>query len=155
MDDQNGPPDRLTLTVSLTTGIARVAYGIRASVQLIEEVLRLDHDEWESILLLGDRQFYQSKNGPFPDQQLRVTVRPSLGYAALNHSDTNCDPPIANSYNPRLRAPDLALIFNGSTRTVFPRTAAIPIVDARQALGEWLLTRSRPTCIEWQPFDNY
>ncbi|GAA2999619.1 Imm1 family immunity protein [Actinokineospora diospyrosa] len=155
MDELNGPSDRTILTASLTTGVARVAHGIEASTELIAEVLRLDHNEWETILLLGDQQFHQTKNGPFPDQQLRVTVRPTLGYAALNHSDTNSDPPIANSYNPRLSTPDLVLIFNGSTRTVFPRTAAIPIADAQLALDQWLLTQRRPTCINWQPFDHY
>ncbi|MBV9314065.1 MAG: hypothetical protein JO100_10065 [Pseudonocardia sp.] len=63
--------------------------------------------------------------------------------------------PIANSFTSRRPLPDVDLIFNGTTGAVFPRTAAIPIADARKALVEWLGTRERPTCIEWRPYDAY
>jgi hypothetical protein len=149
-------PERLVLTASLTTGVARVAHGVQESASLIDEILRLDHTDWETTLLVGDIEFHQTTEGPYPDHQMRVSVRPSTGYAALNYADNN-DPrmSIANSYNPRRPLPNLYLVFNGETGSVFPRTAAIPTADARKALNEWLRTRQRPTCIEWRPYDAY
>lgn len=149
-------PEHLVLTASLTTGVARVAHGMQESVALIDEILALDHTDWETILMVGDVEFRQTPEGPYPDHQMRVSVRPSVGYAALNYTDHN-DPTmsIANSYNPRRPTPDIYLIFNGDIGSVFPPTAAIPIGDARNALTEWLRTRQRPTCIEWHPYDAY
>jgi hypothetical protein len=146
----------MLVTASLTTGIARVTHGMAASVQLVEEILRTDHVEWETTLSIGDVEFRTSRDGPFPNHQLRISVRPSAGYAALNYMDHD-DPEmsIANSYNPRRPLPDVGLIFNGSIGSVFPRAAAIPILDARKGLMEWLHTRARPTCIQWRPFDAY
>lgn len=146
----------LVLTASLTTGVARVAHGMKESARLVDEILKLDHAEWETTLLVGSREFHQSTHGPYPDHQMRVSVRPRVGYAALSYSDNN-DPAmsIANSYNPRRPLPDIYLIFNGKTGAVFPTTAAIPISDARVALNEWLRTRRRPRCIEWHPYDVY
>ncbi|SRR6266567_3581669 len=149
-------PTRLVLTASLTTGIARVVHGIRDAATLIDEILTLEHADWETTLLVGDVEFHQTADGPYPDHQMRVSVQPSTGYAALNYADNN-DPTmsIANSYNPRRPLPDAYLIFNGETGAVFPPAAAIPIADARNALNEWLRTRRRPTCIEWRPYDAY
>ena len=147
----------MIVTASLTTDVARVTRGMSASVRLIDELLTMDHVKWETTLYLGDVEFHQTKNeGPFPNHQLRVSVRPSAGLAALNYMDHD-DPqiPIANSYNPKRPLPDVDLIFNGSTGAVFPRTALIPIADARKALIEWLQTRKRPICIEWRPYDSY
>lgn len=156
MSPQTEQPERLVLTASLTTGVACVAHGMREAVALIDEILTLDHTDWETILLVGDVEFHQTAEGPYPDHQMRVSVRPSAGYAALNYTDNN-DPTmsIANSYNPRRPLSGIYLIFNGETGTVFPQTATIPIADARNALHEWLRTRQRPTCIEWRPYDQY
>jgi hypothetical protein len=144
------------VTASLTTGIARVSHGITASAQLVDDIFGTDHIEWETTLHVGDVEFHSTKDGPFPNHQLRISVRPSAGYAALNYMD-NDDPrmPIANSFNPRRTLPQVHLIFNGSTGSVFPLSAAIPIGDARKAVAEWLTTRRRPACIEWRPFDGY
>ena len=149
-------PERPILTASLTTGVARVTHGMQESVSLIDEILTLDHTDWETTLMVGDVEFHQTAEGPYPDHQMRVSVRPSTGYAALNYADNN-DPKlsIANSYSPRRPLPDIYLVFNGTTGSVFPRAAAIPIADARKALREWLRTRRRPTCIEWRPYDAY
>ncbi len=146
----------MIVTASLTTGIARVAHGTTASAHLIDQIVRTDHVDWETTLYVGDVEFHCTKDGPFPNHQLRVSVRPSAGYAALNYMDHD-DPqmPVANSFNPKRPPPEVHLIFNGSTGSVFPRTAAISVVDARKALTEWLETRKRPTCIEWRPFDAY
>ena len=146
----------MIVTASLTTDVVRVTHGMPASVRLIDEILTMDHVEWETTLYIGDVEFHRTKQGPFPNHQLRISVRPSAGLAALNYMDHD-DPemPIANSYNPNRPLPDVDLIFNGATGSVFPRTAAIPIVDARNALIEWLETRKRPICIEWRPYDAY
>jgi len=146
----------MILTASLTTGVARVTHGMQASARLVDEILTTDHAEWETTLYVGDVEFHRTKEGPFPNHQLRISVRPSMGFAALNYMDHD-DPhmPVANSFNPKRPLPDADLIFNGTTGSVFPRTAAIPIVDARKALMEWLATRKRPTCIEWRPYDAY
>lgn len=126
------------------------------SVRLVDEILKMDHVEWETTLYVGDIEFHSTKEGPFPNHQLRISVRPSAGLAALNYMDHD-DPqmPIANSYNPQRPLPDIELIFNGATRSVFPRAAAIPIAAAREALIEWMETRKRPTCIQWLPYDSY
>jgi hypothetical protein len=146
----------MIVTASLTTGVVRVTHGMPESVRLVDQLLTLDHVEWETTLSVGDVEFHRTKNGPFPNHQLRISVRPSAGLAALNHMDHD-DPhmPIANSYNPKRPLPDVDLIFNGTTGAVFPRTAAIPIAVVRKALIEWLETRRRPTCIEWRPYDSY
>jgi len=146
----------MLLTASLTTGVARVTRGLPASTRLIDEILTLDHVDWETTLAVGDVEFRRSKDGPFPNHQLRISVRPSTGFAALNYMDHD-DPkmPIANSFNPRRPLSEVDLIFNGTTGAVFPRSAAIPILDARRALVEWLETWKRPTCIEWRPYDSY
>ena len=151
-----GARARLTVTASLTTGIARVTHGLPASTRLIDEILRMDHDEWETTLSVGTVEFHSSKTGPYPDHQLRISVRPSAGFAALNYMD-HSDPvmSIANSYNPNRPLPNVTLVFNGSIGSVFPRTATIPIGDARNAMLEWLHTWKRPTCIEWCPYDAY
>jgi Immunity protein Imm1 len=116
----------------------------------------MDHVDWETTLSVGDVEFHSTKQGPYPNHQLRISVRPSAGVAALNYTDHD-DPrmSIANSYNPKRPLPYVDLIFSGATGAVFPRTAVIPIADARQALTEWLNTRQRPTCIEWRPYDEY
>jgi hypothetical protein len=146
----------MLLTASLTTGVARVTSGMLESTRLVDEILRTDHVDWETTLIVGDVEFYRSKEGPFPDHQLRISVRPSAGFAALNYMDNHdLEMPIANSFNPKRPLPDVNLIFNGTTGAVFPRTAAIPIPDVRVALIEWLKTRKRPTCIEWRPYDSY
>ncbi|MQA10222.1 MAG: hypothetical protein GEU98_17045 [Pseudonocardiaceae bacterium] len=146
----------MIVTASLTTGVARVTHGMLTSTRLIDEILRTDHKGWETTLSVGDVEFHHTKDGPFPNHQLRISVRPSAGLAALNYIDH--DEPqmtIANSYNPRRPLPDVDLIFNGTTGSVFPRTAAIPITEARKALIELLETWKRPTCIEWMPYDAY
>jgi hypothetical protein len=152
-----GDISEMIVTASLTTGVARVAHGMAESLPLIDEILRMDHVEWETTLFIGDAEFYRTKDGPLPNHQLRISVRPSAGLAALNYMD-NDDPlmPIANSFNPRRPLPEIDLIFNGTTGAVFPRTAAIPVAVAREALIEWLKTRRRPTsAIQWRPYDSY
>lgn len=146
----------LTLTASLTTGVARVTHGMQASTRLIDAILTTNHVDWETTLSVGETEFHRTQDGPFPNHQLRISVRPSAGFAALNYMDHD-DPemPISNSFNPKRPLPEVDLIFNGTTGSVFPRTAAIPISDARKALTEWLETRRRPTCIEWRPYDSY
>jgi hypothetical protein len=146
----------MILTASLTTGVARVAHGMLASVRLIDEILTTDHVEWETTLSVGDVEFRHTKDGPFPNHQFRISVRPSAGFAALNYMDHD-DPemPIANSFNAKRPLPAVDLIFNGTTGSVFPRTAVIPVTDARRAFIEWLETWKRPTCIEWRPYDTY
>lgn len=152
----NGDVNNMLLTASLTTGVARVTRGLLASTRLIDEILALDHVDWETTLAVGDVEFHSSKDGPFPSHQFRISVRPSAGFAALNYTDHD-DPEmmIANSFNPKRPLPEVDLIFNGSTGAVFPRTAVIPVADARMALTEWLETRKRPTCINWRPYDSY
>ncbi|MCR6490151.1 Imm1 family immunity protein [Amycolatopsis sp. OK19-0408] len=148
--------EHMLLTASLTTGVARVTSGILKSTRLVDEILGIDHVDWETTLMVGDVEFHRSKSGPYPDHQMRISVRPSAEYAALNYMDNrDSEMTIANSFNPKRPVPDVNLIFNGTTGAVFPRTAAIRISDARAALIEWLDTRKRPTCIEWRPYDSY
>ncbi|WP_218920630.1 Imm1 family immunity protein [Lentzea guizhouensis] len=144
------------MTAVLTTGIVRVANGLEQSKQLVDEVLRTNHAKWETTMFVGDAEFRSTKEGPQPDHQLRVSVSPSAGLAALNYMDHD-DPEmvIANSYNPARPLPEVSLLFNGETGAVFPRTASIPITDARAAMIEWIQTRKRPRCIQWRPYDNY
>lgn len=148
-------PQRPILTAALTSGVARVTRGMQDSERLIDEILTLNHEDWETILSVGDVEFHQTRGGgPFPNHKMIVSAKPFSGYAALNYID-NDDPnmSVANSYNPRRPLPEIYLVFNGATGAVFPRTAVISIADARNALREWLQTRRRPTCIEWRPFD--
>ncbi|WP_410664265.1 Imm1 family immunity protein [Amycolatopsis sp. lyj-84] len=147
----------LVVTASLSSGVGRVTRGMATSVALIEEILTIEHISSETTLSIGDIEFYGSKEyGPFPNHQFRVSVRPSIGFAALNYMDhDDKEMPVANSFNPRRPLPEANLIFNGVISSMFPRTAAIPVSDARSALLEWLGTRTRPTCISWVPFDQY
>lgn len=146
----------MIVTASLTTGIARVVHGMAQSLKLIDEILSMNHTEWETTLFVGEVEFHRSKDGPFPNHQVRVSVSPAYGLAALNYMDhDDPDLPIANSYSLKRPVPEVDLIFNGSTGSVFPRTALIPVSDARKALVEWLQSRTRPTCIEWRPYDAY
>jgi hypothetical protein len=156
MAREHEQPEGLTLTATLTTGVGRVTHGMSESVSLIDEILTLDHIDWETTLSVGDVEFHSTTQGPYPNHQLRISVRPSADCAALNYTDHD-DPQmtIANSYNPKRPLPEVDLIFGGATASVFPRTAVIPIADARRALIEWLKTRKRPTCIEWRPYDKY
>jgi hypothetical protein len=152
----NGRGGAMIVTASLTTGIACVAHGMSESVRLIDEILTMNHREWETTLYVGDVEFHSTEDGPYPNHQLRISVRPSAGLAALNYMDhDDPDMSIANSYNPERPLPAVDLIFNGATKATFPRTAAIPIADAREALIEWLETRKRPTCVQWRPYDSY
>ena len=103
------------------------------------------------------RRGKRSRRAPgMPATGLPNTYHPSAGFAALNYIDHD-DPllAIANSFNPKRPLPEVKLIFSGSIGSVFPRSAAIPVADARKALLEWLHTWKRPTCIEWRPYDAY
>ncbi|RZQ65113.1 Imm1 family immunity protein [Amycolatopsis suaedae] len=152
----NGDIRDMLVTASLTTGVAKVARGMHAATRLVDEILATNHVDWETTLAVGDVEFHRTKDGPFPNHQFRVSVRPSAGLAALNYMDhDDAKMPIANSFNPKRPLPELDLIFNGTTGAVFPRSAAIPIADTRRALIEWLGTRKRPSCIEWRPYDMY
>lgn len=156
MARRHDEPERLILTASLTTGIARVMCGMAASARLINEILHMDHIDWETTLYVGDTEFYRTKEGPHPNHQLRLSVRPESGFAALNYMDhDDAQMSIANSYNPKRPMPDVDLVFSGATGSVFPPAAAIPIADARRALVQWLETRKRPTCIEWRRYGAY
>jgi Immunity protein Imm1 len=148
-------PGTLVVTASLTNGVARVTHGLRESVALIDEILALNHTAWETTLSVGDIEFYQTKEGPFPNNQMRVSVNPGADRAALNYTANDYPAmPIANSFNATELPSSVDLIFNGTTGAIFPRMAAISIHDARRALNEWLQTRRRPTCIEWRPYDE-
>ncbi|MEV6240018.1 Imm1 family immunity protein [Lentzea sp. NPDC051838] len=146
----------MIVTAILSTQIGRSAHGIIECEQLIEEILDTEHLGWETLLAVGDVEFYRDRSGPYPNHQLRVSVSPKNGVAALSYTDHD-DPAlsIANSHNPDGSSPAIDLVFNGDTRAIFPRSALIPISLARAALTEWLTTRSRPTCIEWVPYDEY
>ena len=156
MTERDKENRHVVITASLTNGLARVEYGMPAAVALVDEVLKLNHIHWETTLYVGQTEFYRTKAGPLPNHQLRISVRPSAGVAALNYMDHD-DPrqPISNSSNTRYHVFDVDLIFNGSTGLVFPRTAVLPIPDVRRALIEWLHTWQRPRCVDWQPFDSY
>ena len=52
-----GARERMIVTASLTSGIACVARGMTESVNLIDEIIRMDHVEWETILLSGPSSF--------------------------------------------------------------------------------------------------
>ncbi|WP_370943149.1 Imm1 family immunity protein [Amycolatopsis sp. cg5] len=146
----------MILTASLTTGVACATRGMRESARLADAILTLDHVNLETTLAIGDAEFHTTKDGPFPNHQLRISVRPSTGFAAINYMDhDDAQMPIANSYSSKRPLPEVDLIFNGTTGAVFPRTAAIRIENAREALHEWLQTRKRPTCIDWRPYDSY
>ncbi|MFC4854101.1 Imm1 family immunity protein [Actinophytocola glycyrrhizae] len=144
-------PEEVIVTASLTSDVARVARGMREALALVDEVLDLDHETWESTLHVGDIEFYTSKNGPYPNNQMRISVRPSMGVAALHYADHD-DPEVSDaySYTPNPSIERVHLIFSGETGRLFPRSAVISISHARAALVEWLRTRARPKCIEWR-----
>jgi hypothetical protein len=157
MARQHEEHKRLILTAALTSDVARVTHGMQESVRLIDEILSLDHVVWETTLYVGDVEYHSTKkHGPYPNHQLRISVRPSAGFAALMYIDHD-DPvmTIAISDNPTSPPPEVDLIFNGAIGAVFPRTAVIPVNDARAALLEWLRTWKRPTCIEWRSYDTH
>lgn len=144
----------MIVTAVLASGVSRVVSGGKSAVALIDEIMQLDHSHWESILNVGDVAFYQSdSDGPFPNHQFRVSVSPQAGYGACHYTDhDDLDMPWAISWNSRRPWPRVNLVFNGTTGAVFPRAAAIPIADVRNALVEWVHSRARPTCIEWRPY---
>lgn len=154
MSTNQDSSDFPVVTATLTTGSARVTRGMHESTELIDEIMGLEHKHWETILLIGAVEYHQTaKAGPFPAKQMIASVRPSIGYAALNYTDSDdADMPVANSYNPTSPRATAFLVLNGATGSVFPRTAAIPIQDARNALNEWLRTQRRPRSIEWRPY---
>ena len=85
----------------------------RRATELVDEIFRTEHVDWETTLAVGDVEFHHTKAGPFPNHQLRVSVRPATGYAALNYMDhDDPDLPIANSFNPRRPLPEIRLIFS-------------------------------------------
>ncbi|WP_133853418.1 Imm1 family immunity protein [Labedaea rhizosphaerae] len=145
--------DRLIVTAALTTRVVRVARGRDAAIELVDEILSMDHRDRETSLSIGDVEFYQSKTGgPFPNHQFRLSVRPSSAVGACNYID-NLDliMPVAYSWNPDKSWPDVDLILNGSTGAVFPPWSVISIDDVCRSLLEWLDTQKRPTCIQWRP----
>ncbi|GGN10045.1 hypothetical protein GCM10011609_57270 [Lentzea pudingi] len=146
----------MIVTAILTTQIGRVARGTIECIQLIEQILDTEHDRWETLLAVGDVEFYTDESGPYPNQQIRVSVSPRNGVAALSFTDHD-DPSrsIVNSYNAHGHIPAVGLVFSGDTGAIFPRSALIPIPHAREALMEWLTTRTRPTSIAWVPYDQY
>jgi len=77
----------IVVTASLTTGIVRATQSMAESLRLIDEILATDHVDWETTLSIGDEEFHRTKDGPFPNHQLRISVRPSADLAALNYMD--------------------------------------------------------------------
>ncbi|MBB4966155.1 hypothetical protein F4559_003514 [Saccharothrix violaceirubra] len=126
-------------------------------MRLIEDVLALDHVHWETVMSVGDEEFYTTPTGPYPNHKLRISVDPAYGYAAINYVDhEDGTMPVASTISTSsLAPPELHLIFSGQTGAVFPSICAISIVDARHALTEWIETRVRPKCVEWQAYDEY
>src|SRR5262249_42702573 len=100
------------VTASLTNGIARVAHGRKESTQLIDFILRTEHIEWETILYVGEVEYHATPHGPFPNHQLRISVSPRAGLAALNYTDNDDEEPMMNSFNPAHPLPDVDLIFS-------------------------------------------
>ncbi|MGW5050172.1 Imm1 family immunity protein [Actinokineospora sp. NPDC004072] len=142
----------MIITASLTSGIAHVARGRKECERLIDVVLNLEHVDWETVLAIGDVEYHQTADGPFPNQQLRISVSPSRGIAAISFTDhQDPDMTVANSHNPSRTLEEHLLIFNGASGTTFPADACISIPTARRALREWLETRKRPSCIRWRP----
>lgn len=138
------------MTAALTTGLACVKSGLHDCTRLMDRVLATDHTDWESTMFIGDEEYFRTKKGPFPNHQLRISVDPLRGFAAIAYMDhDDLKMPLAYSLNPRQPAPQVDLIFSGATGAFFPRTCAIPLADARQALIEWLNTRKRPNSIKW------
>src|SRR5262249_21103877 len=82
MAREHEQPEGLTLTATLTTGVGRVTHGMQESVSLIDEILTLDHVDWETTLSVGDVEFHSTPHGPYPNHQLRISVRPSAGCGA-------------------------------------------------------------------------
>lgn len=149
--------EAMIVTALLSSGVARVTHGMAESVALVDEILSMEHVDSETTLSVGEVEFHRSKQGPFPNHQMRVSARPSIGLAALNYTDhDDAEMLIANSFNSQRPLPRAKhLIFNGEVGSVFPRSAAISIDDARRALIEWLKTRKRPTNVQWRPYDQY
>ncbi|WP_394622089.1 Imm1 family immunity protein [Lentzea sp. JNUCC 0626] len=135
--------------------MAVVTHGETRSFELIDAVLSMDHDTWETILYVGSEEFRQTEGGPYPNHQLRISVNPRRGYAAINFQDHD-DPalPNANSFNPEPTPADLFLVFSGNTGAVFPSSAAIEVEQARAALRQFVVTRKRPTNIQWRPYGS-
>lgn len=142
----------MIVTAVLTTGIGQIAAGMDDAVELVDRILAIEHLHQESILAIGDAAYLTTKQGPYPNCLVRVSVSPRHGYAALiyiDHGDTKMS--AARSYNPHTPSPDVDLICNEINGSVFPRSSLISIESARMALIEWLETRERPTCIKWTP----
>lgn len=153
MPSPTQPATHVVLTALLTTGVVRVMHGMTQCAALIEEILTLDHVDQETNLWIGDMEYHRSKDGPFPNHLMRVSARPSVQCAALSYTDHD-DPTasLVTSFHSGQDLPEVYLIFNGETGDVFARSAVIPLVDARNALLEWIRTRSLPTNINWRPF---
>ena len=90
MAEQHEEPERVTVTASLTTDVGRVTHGMQESIRLIDEILTLDHVNWETTLYVGDVEYHSTKDGPYPNHQHRISVRQSAGVAA---SWARCDRP--------------------------------------------------------------
>src|SRR3954465_11488898 len=111
----------MIVTASLTSGNARAVHGMRAATELISEIITLDHTDWETTLSVGDVEYRTTRDGPYPNHQMRISVRPTTGLSALNYTDhDDIAMPMANSYNPNPSLPAVDLVFNGATGTVFP-----------------------------------
>jgi hypothetical protein len=146
----------MIVTATLTTQVGRVARGIIECTQLVDEILNIEHVEWETLLVIGDAEFYKDPDAEYPNQQMRVSASPENRVAALSYTDhDNPITPIVHSYNPDRPYYATDLIFNGTTGAIFPRSAVISIGHARLALKEWIKTRQRPECIDWQTPDDY
>jgi hypothetical protein len=123
------------------------------AIALVDEMLALDHESGESTLLIGDAEYFTSKDGPYPNHQMRVSVRPHQGIAALHyvdHDDAVMSAAYSYSSSFSSQPPEVYLIFRGDTGRLFPQQSIISIADARAAILEWLRTGQRPRCIEWR-----
>lgn len=155
MPSPDKPPAPTIVTALLMNETVRVTHTMRDGVALIEEILSLEHTNQESSLWVGDVEYHSSGDGPYPNHLMRVSARPSIGCAALSYTDQE-DPAstVVHSFNSGQDLPETFLIYNGNTGAVFPHWAAIPVTHARNALLEWLRTRSLPTCINWRPHNH-
>lgn len=100
-----------------------------------------------------------------PDHQIKFDADAEVGVAAIHAFGPHdfVDPTAASpqgnlafvtKVEPTADV-DVTLYIDKDTRTEFPKDSIIPLGKLRQALGEFLATGRRPTCVDWQETDVF
>lgn len=86
---------------------------------------------------------------------MTLAVDPEAGYGAIRWIGITVEDTGPYVTHNSEAEPEVELLTDGGTPHYFPRSAALPLSDIRNALLEFASNGKRPECVQWQSFDKF